>query len=180
MERSFRRPERVVGVQLSGGVERVPSTSPPLTPKFDGTDVWTVIPSSVLGGGDLIGSDCRKVSTGCIPEESDTNAFVRSGVVVARLDVQLPIVTQTSSFVLEYLAATLTARLTRVGIYELAKKTACDAQDLTADPSRDRTNARSDAIRNAITFTAVSVTLGSIQDLSKNDTDCLGFSDRCD
>jgi hypothetical protein len=104
-------PSVIVGIQLSGGLEGSQSDAGRGRPKFDGTDVWTVTPGSVLGGADLVGQDCRNVITSCIASKSDTNAYVKDGVFVAHLDIALPIVTSSSSFTIEFVAATVTARL---------------------------------------------------------------------
>ena len=104
-------PSVIVGLQLSGGLEGSQTDAGRGRPRFDGTDVWTVTPGSVLGGADLVGKDCRNVITSCIAAKSDTNAYVSGGVLVAHLDVALPIVTNNSSFTIECVAATVTARL---------------------------------------------------------------------
>ena len=55
------------------------------------------------------------------------------------------------------------ARRTRGSrLYSLVKKTACAAVDLAANPAADRTSARCDALSNAISFTAVTATAGTI------------------
>lgn len=215
-------PAVVVGVQLSGGTDDEPGDAGRTKPRFDGTDVWSVTPASVLGGGDLVGTDCRTLKTTCIPTRSDAMAYVRDGMVVAHLDLALPVVTSTSSFVLEFVAATVTATMVKEGdhfrvvgeiagrwpidrllpslaripnplnpghalcatdagmqIYEVAKKTACDALDLTANPALDNKNVRCDAISNSISFTGVTAVIGTVRDLRKLDNECPDFKDTC-
>jgi hypothetical protein len=215
-------PSVVLGVQLSAGTEGIQVDGGRQRPRFDGTDVWTVTPGSVLGGGDLVGRDCRTLATTCIPAKVDSNAYVRGGVLVGHLDLALPVITTTSSFVLEFAAATFTAVLSKEGdhhravgeiagrwpierllpslaripnplnpgralcasdagleIYRAAKKTACGALDLATDPVLDRTNARCDAISNAISFTAVTATLGTVYEGAAAVDECAGFADDC-
>lgn len=215
-------PSIVVGVQLSGGIEGTQGDAGRSPPKFDGTDVWTVTPGSVLGGADLVGQDCRKVVTSCLPTKVDTNAYVSGGVFVAHLDLSLPLTTSTGSFTIEFDAATVTARLIPEGthfrtvgeidgrwpierllpsiaripnpitpgralcatdsgleIYEIVKKSACDGMDLTANPALDRTSAPCDAISNAITFTGVTATVGTVFEPPTSNGDCPDFQDTC-
>jgi hypothetical protein len=110
-------PSVIIGIQLSAGIEGSQGDAGRPMPKFDGTDVWTVTPGSVVGGGDLIGKDCRKVVTSCLATKVDTNAYVSGGVLVAHLDLSLPIVTSSSSFAVEFVAATVTARVTQEGTH---------------------------------------------------------------
>lgn len=216
-------PAVIVGFQLSGGTEGTQTDAGRQRPRFDGTDVWTVTPESVLGGGDLVGTDCRTVPTTCLATKADANAYVRDGVLVARADLGLPVLTDTSAFVIELLAATVTARITKDGdhhrivgeiagrwpierllptlaripnplnpghalcasdsglqIYGVVKKSACEALDLMANPALDRSNARCDALSNAISFTGVTATVGTIVAASRAANECEGFADSCD
>ncbi|MEA2748317.1 MAG: hypothetical protein QOI41_2460 [Myxococcales bacterium] len=215
-------PSIIVGIQLSGGLEGSQSDAGRPQPKFDGTDVWTVMPASVLGGADLAGQDCRTIITGCLASKADTKAYVSGGVFVAHLDIALPIVTNNSSFTIEFVAATVTATLSRTAngyrsvgeidgrwpidrllpslaripnpitpgralcatdsgleIYSLVKKSACEGMDLTANPALDRTNVPCDAISNAITFTGVSATIGTVYEPPSSNSDCADFHDTC-
>jgi hypothetical protein len=216
-------PSVIVGIQLSGGTEGSQGDAGRDRPKFDGTDVWTVTPDSVLGGSGLIGKDCRTVASTCIAVKADTMAYVSGGVLVAHLDLALPIITRNTSFTLEFAAATITARMTQDGplkrvvgeidgrwpierllpslarlpnlvtqdgrpicedggieVYRLIKKNACDSVDLTANPALDRTGARCDAISNAITFTAVTATVGTVVATPNEEPQCVGFTDSCE
>jgi len=217
-------PSVIVGVALSGGVEGSQSDAGRQPPKFDGTDVWTVTPSSILGGADLIGKDCRQGVgvTPCIPAKADAMAYVSGGVLVAHLDLSLPIVTAEGLFTIDFAAATVTARLVAEGshyravgeidgrwpingllssiaripnpitpghplcatdsgleLYALVKKSACDNLDLTGNPALDRTGAPCDAISNAITFTGVTATMGTVFDAPNSGDECAGFQDTC-
>ncbi len=62
---------------ISNGTEPQVDGGPPKTPAFDGTDVWTVDPRSLLGG----------IAPPYIPQPNsvDTAAYVRDGVLVASL-----------------------------------------------------------------------------------------------
>jgi hypothetical protein len=216
-------PNVVVGLQLSAGIEGTESDAGRQRPKFDGTDVWTVTPGSVVGGSDLVGKDCRKIVTTCIASKSDANAYVRGGVLVAHADLSLPIITGTTSFTMEFVAATVMARIVQEGavyrlvgeidgrwptdrlltsmvripnplnpghalcasdsgleLYGFIKKSACDGVDLTADPARDRTSARCDAISNAISFTSVTATVGAVFEPLSSGDECAGFKDSCE
>jgi hypothetical protein len=70
-------------------------------PAFDGTDVWTLDPSSLEMGDDRIGKDCRDENSLCIPSPSrvargtEGAAFVRDGKLVAHFG-SAPIVTRTA------------------------------------------------------------------------------------
>lgn len=215
-------PSIIVGVELSGGVEGSQGDAGRSPPKFDGTDVWTVMPGSVLGGADLLGQDCRNVVPSCIASKADANAYVTGGVFVAHLDIALPIVTSSSSFTIELVAATVTARIVKedthyraVGeidgrwpiatllpslaripnpitpgralcatdsgleIYALVKKSACENLDLATNPALDRTGAPCDAISNAISFTGVSATVGTVYQPANSIADCPDFHDTC-
>ena len=103
-------PSVIVGVQLSSGVEGV-ATDAGAPPRFDGTDVWTVTPSSLLGGVDIVGRDCRTLATPCISVRADTAAYVRGGVIVAHLDVPLPIESGTGVLEIDFASATLSAHI---------------------------------------------------------------------
>lgn len=113
-------PTVIVGVQLSSGTEGVTNDAGTV-PRFDGTDVWTVNPGSVLGGADIVGKDCRTASLSCIPARVDTNAYVTGGVIVAHLDVPFPLQGSSGVLHIDFAAATLTARITPFGTsYRLA------------------------------------------------------------
>jgi hypothetical protein len=107
-------PSVIVGVQLSNGIEGVENDAG-TRPLADGTDVWTVNPGSVLGGSDLVGRDCRTLAIPCIPARADTDAYVRGGVLVAHLDVPLPIQGSSGLLAIDLSSATLTARITPSG-----------------------------------------------------------------
>ncbi len=52
--------------------------------------------------------------------------------------------------------------------------------DLTSNPALDRTSAPCDAISNAISFTGVTATVGTVYDPPGSSTDCPGFKDERD
>ncbi len=58
------------------------------SPKYDGTDVWTVNPTSLVAGtGADAGAGCEGNDTICLPLIYDTNAYVSNGVVVAHISL---------------------------------------------------------------------------------------------
>jgi hypothetical protein len=60
----------------------------PTLPKYDGTDVWTVSPASLVGGtGVDAGAGCEGNDTACLPLAFDTNAYVSNGVVVGHVNI---------------------------------------------------------------------------------------------
>jgi hypothetical protein len=217
-------PNVVVGVQLSNGLEGSQNEAgAPFPARFDGTDVWTVAPVSVLGGVDLIGTDCRLKPATCVPLKVDTTAYVRDSTLVAHLDIALPLDSANGSFQIEFVGATTTAKIAKEGdhyratgevvgrwplqrilpslarlpnplqsgrplcatdsglaIYQLVKSQACAAADLAATPAADRTSARCDALSNALTFSSVTATAGTIYQPPNGVPECADFADSCD
>lgn len=109
-------PSVVVGYALSNGLEGTQNEAgAPAPPKFDGTDVWTVAPVSVLGGAGLIGVDCRLKPANCVPLKLDTTAYVRDSMLVAHLDVSLPLDSASGAFQIEFVGATTVAKITKEG-----------------------------------------------------------------
>jgi hypothetical protein len=108
-------PSVLVGVQLSNGLEGAQDEAGAPLPKFDGTDVWTVAPASVLGGADLSGTDCRLKPAACIPIKADAAAYVRDGILVAHLDLSVPLQTASGAFQIEFLGATSRTKLFKDG-----------------------------------------------------------------
>jgi hypothetical protein len=92
------------GIQ-DGGKVRTP-------PKFDGTDVWTVDPTSLVGGLSLDGGPtCEGNDNVCVPFYADTEAYVANGVVVAHIDFPVSIGSADSLFVLKLSDTVMTAPL---------------------------------------------------------------------
>jgi len=60
------------------------------------------------------------------------------------------------------------------------KKSACGAADLAANPAADRTSARCDALSNALTFSSVTATAGTIYQPQGGPAECADFTDSCD
>ena len=57
-------------------------------PRYDGTDVWTVDPASLVGGSGVdAGAGCEGNDTICLPLIYDTKAYVSNGVVVGHISV---------------------------------------------------------------------------------------------
>jgi hypothetical protein len=115
---------------LSGGNEGAQSGTP-MIPKRDGTDAWTVDPKSLFGG---VGPPYR-------PLYVDPDAYVSEGTLVASIKFPLSL----STVVMRLEAATLTAKVTRVGTgYRLdeghvvgrwATRDLLTALDTIADPT---------------------------------------------
>jgi hypothetical protein len=59
------------------------------TPKYDGTDVWTIDPDSLLGGDTVDGGATCEGNSDCVPAAYDTNAYVSDGVLVAHIDAPI-------------------------------------------------------------------------------------------
>ena len=216
-------PSVVVGAVLSHGIEGSQTDAGFSPPRFDGTDVWTIAPASVLGGAELTGTDCRLKPATCIPVRADTSAYVRDGTIVAHLDLQVPLESSVGAFQIEYLGATTRATIVKEGdhyratgeivgrwpiqrllpslarlpnplgsgrplcatdagleIYAIVKKSACESVDLAANPAADRTSARCDAISNAISFSAVTATTGTIYQPAGEPSECPDFTDTCE
>lgn len=217
-------PSVVVGYMLSNGLEGSQNEGgAPSAPKFDGTDVWTVAPVSVLGGDSLVGTDCRLKPANCVPLKLDTTAYVRDGMLVGHLDVSLPLDSAAGAFQIEFVGSTTVTKLTKEGdhyravgelagrwplqrilpslarlpnplgsgaplcatdagleIYRLVKSQACAAADLAANPAADRTSARCDALSNALTFSSISATAGTIYQPAGGAAQCADFADNCD
>ncbi|MBS2013407.1 MAG: hypothetical protein JST00_10995 [Deltaproteobacteria bacterium] len=85
-----------------------------IEPRFEGNDVWKADPLSLAGGENLVGNDCRSVP--CVALALDAKAYVTGGVLVSNLDgVQLRLRTGSGPIVVDFIGATLVARITRAG-----------------------------------------------------------------
>lgn len=114
-------PHVIVSVLLSSGTEGSQTDGGRATPKFDGTDVWTVSPDSLLGGNELIGKDCRALALPCVPAKPDVEAYVKDNVVVAHIDLGLPVIIEGGTFQIDFIGATLLGTLLpENGSYRLA------------------------------------------------------------
>lgn len=81
-----------------------------ILPKFDGSDVWKVDPTSLAGGDNLVGRDCRTVP--CLAISIDPNAYVVGGVVVSHIDnAPIRIRTESGPLVIDFIDSTLIAKL---------------------------------------------------------------------
>jgi hypothetical protein len=81
-------------VYASNGISGIEDGGMP-QPNHDGTDIWTVDPTYVVGGSMLGGSSCNQ--GGCKPIFSDETAYVNDSVLVAR--IEFPVSFGTKSFV---------------------------------------------------------------------------------
>jgi hypothetical protein len=68
-----------------GGPDPTPTLTPP-RPKADGTDIWSVSPDGLQGGGPATGTNCGDPSAPCRPAAPDEYAYVADGMLVARID----------------------------------------------------------------------------------------------
>jgi hypothetical protein len=107
-------PNVIASVRLSSGTEGSQNDAGHPAPAFDGTDVWTIDPTSILDGAGSLGNDCR--TSLCVPATVDTLAYVTGGTLVAHLEL-LPIALETGTgrLAIELVGATLTARITKDG-----------------------------------------------------------------
>ncbi len=88
------------------------SDGAPPPPKYDGTDVWTIDPSSLLGGVTVDGGpSCEGNDNVCVPLFADTQAYVKDGVLVSHVDFPITIGSGGNELVLTISAATLYAKL---------------------------------------------------------------------
>ncbi len=109
--------EVIVSFFVSSGVEGVQTSDggdlPP--PTFDGGDVWTVDPLSLLSGVSANGRDCLVDATPCAPKYSDGQAYVVDGLLVAHIDAPLRIGLTMGTFHMDVKGGVMVARLTRSG-----------------------------------------------------------------
>lgn len=71
-------------------------------PKLDGTDVWAVDPVSVEGGESKVGTDCAKRPNDCFPVHYSTDAWVKDGLLYAKIDAPLAIGTSGGRIFLDF------------------------------------------------------------------------------
>ncbi len=107
----------VANFLASSGVEGVQTADggPLRPPTFDGTDVWTVDPVSLLSGSDAIGKDCATDLKACAAEYRDVAAYVTDGVLVAHIDAPLRIGLTVGTFNIDVKGGVLVGKLTRSG-----------------------------------------------------------------
>ncbi|CAN5263587.1 hypothetical protein BH09MYX1_BH09MYX1_17880 [soil metagenome] len=104
---------------LSNGTEPAADGGAPNVPKFDGTDVWTVDPRSLLGG----------IAPPYIPQPNsvDTAAYVHGGVLVASLanaDIEFAAGAGLASLKVNMSGVVVTGRITMVnGVYTVSEGT---------------------------------------------------------
>lgn len=96
-------PSVTVSAFLSPGIEDLRADGGAAVPRFDGTDRWTVSPTSLIGGETLVGADCD-TNPSCLPLYADRDAYVSQGTLVARLDFPVGV---TEGFVLLIQSATV-------------------------------------------------------------------------
>jgi hypothetical protein len=84
--------------------------------KGDGTDRWTVDPSTLLGGKATVGLDCDRDNAQCAPAFFDSNAYVAGGQLVGSLDFPIVIggLANNGVIVLDLTGSVVTARLVKV------------------------------------------------------------------
>jgi hypothetical protein len=106
----------IVTVYVSSGIQGIQyQEGGALTPpKNDGTDVWTVDPSSLLGGATVDGgASCEGNDNVCVPLFVDTEGYVTNGVLVARIDFPIAVGAGSSRLVMKISGGVTTAPLIR-------------------------------------------------------------------
>lgn len=104
--------EVAVGVMPAVGLTRPAVGQARPLPAWDGEDSWDIDPGALSGGDKLLGADCNKPGTNCIPLALDTTAYVRDFTLVAHFRAaQLNINSGGGSFKLPFTDATLIARI---------------------------------------------------------------------
>jgi hypothetical protein len=100
-------------VYASNGLDGIQDGGkPPYVPKADGTDVWTLDPSSLLGGTSVDGgTTCEGNDNICVPFYADTEAYVSDGVLVAHLDFPISVGSSDSILVVKLSDTIVTATL---------------------------------------------------------------------
>lgn len=101
-------PSLLVSIGFSSGFEDPGGRDAGTSPKFDGTDTWSVHPAALLNGDAIIGKSCSAAP--CVPANLDQSAYMRGGVIVAKFD-RVSVGIESGAFVLEVTSATLTAKL---------------------------------------------------------------------
>lgn len=71
-------------------------------PKLDGTDVWTVDPTSVEAGDSKLGTDCNERPNDCFPIHYSSDAWVRDGVLYAKINAPFAIGTSAGRILLDF------------------------------------------------------------------------------
>jgi hypothetical protein len=190
-------------VYISNGMNGGPDGGA-TAPKYDGTDVWSIDPSSLVGGASLDGgATCEGNDNICIPFFADTQAYVSNGVLVAHIDFPLVFSAGTSQIKVALSGTEIAAPLLFDGshyridegqlggrwstgglltalqgaadplspgdflcgssaTYLNLKAKICSAADINADPSKDDTAAKCDALSLAVSFSATPAHLGAI------------------
>jgi hypothetical protein len=103
-------------IYLSSEIESIPDGGLTPMPVFDGTDVWTVDPSSLVGGLTVDGGpSCEGNDNACIPLFVDPAAYVTDGVVVAHVDFPISLGSASNAFVVDLSDGLIVATLVRDG-----------------------------------------------------------------
>jgi hypothetical protein len=140
-------PNVLVSLRMAVGTENDPDGGD-VRPKFDGNDVWTIDPGSIVAGETLVGMDCKDV--GCVGLATDINAYVSNGVLVASFE-SLPLALTVGSGRLDipFVGAVIVAQLTQgPGGYRLAG-------EIAGRWPADRLLAAAGAIRDPVTKTSL-------------------------
>ena len=83
--------------------------------RMDGTDVWTIDPSSVAGGDAKLGVDCDTDRTNCLPTYFTQSGYVVDNTVVARVNVPFALSASTGRIAIEMNDVTVMAKIEKVG-----------------------------------------------------------------
>jgi hypothetical protein len=108
-------PEVTVAMRMSQGLESHIDGGE-VRAQFDGTDVWTVDPGTILSGTSEIGVDCAAPGpTPCVPLHHDIKAYVTGGMLYAHVDVPFAVSTASGRLVLDMRGGALIGKLSKAG-----------------------------------------------------------------
>jgi hypothetical protein len=102
-------------IYVSAGLDGIQDGGvPPHPPLDDGTDIWTIDPSSLLGGDTVDGGpSCEDNDNVCVPLYVDTEAYVSNGVLVAHVDFPLTAGVGSDRIVIKVSGGVVTGKLVK-------------------------------------------------------------------
>lgn len=89
--------------------------------RMDGTDVWSIDPSSVIGGDSKLGVDCDTDRANCLPAYFTQSGYVVDNQVVARVNVPFVLSASTGRIAIEMNDVAVVAKIEKSGSYYRAK-----------------------------------------------------------
>jgi hypothetical protein len=114
--------EVVVAIRMSQGLES-DIDGGTTRAKFDGTDVWTVDPTSLANGAEYVGMSCESnLQVPCLPLYRDAHAYVRDGQLIARIEFPFTVSSPQGQLTFDLKDVTMVATLGKSssGAYRLA------------------------------------------------------------